>query len=282
MTKVIYQIGFESTLDATTTIDEILLDLLNQVFIDGYIEFEESEINDYVMIQYEHNFDNIDHSWVGFQLELPDEIGTNNIDIIRKFTQHLQSHNQIFVVFKFYDDSLFARLQRLYTEIFEIEMRLREVTTFIFADTYRQNYHDCLVEITINSMLEKDFKGDLEGKVNRLKARWENEFFHLNFGSYTSLTGVKPLQQTDLFPIAEQSSSFLEFKQHILQRGIQKEVYRDFLNNIKQHLAAVDKVRNCVAHNRMVSPRELSAYEQSKDVIHREIDDFFELLTTEV
>ena len=136
MTKVVYQIGYASPPNGTETIDDLLLDLLTQTFADAYIDIEAFVITDWFNIQYEHEFEQSQRYLVGIELNLPDDVITDSSRFIDDFTYRLHSHQAIFIVCKFFDEQLFQQLQMLYAQIFAIEMRLREVATFIFNDTF--------------------------------------------------------------------------------------------------------------------------------------------------
>ena len=67
---------------------------------------------------------------------------------------------------------------------------------------------------------------------------------------------------------------FIEFKENIVNRGIRKEKYLDFLNSIKEDMESLDTVRNCVAHNRTPTDEEIINYERAVEEIRVKFDNF--------
>ena len=155
-------------------------------------------------------------------------------------------------------------------------MKLREVISLIFIDTYKDNYHNLLRDIELSPQFEKNpnLRKDEEQRKVYLKNRLENEFFHLLFTDYRKLTQLKQLKQSDLFFITESSNNFDEFKGNIIDRGVRKEEYLDFLNSIVEDMANLEAVRNCVAHSRTPNDNELINYEKSNGDLNLRLNEF--------
>lgn len=106
----------------------------------------------------------------------------------------------------------------------------------------------------------------------------ENEFFYLNFSQYIQLDILKNLQHSDLYLIAEIANDYDEFRNKILERGITKPEYRAFIENIRPLMENLNKIRNCVAHNRSLSEDDGKNYERYFNEINQYLDAFFSSL----
>jgi len=129
--------------------------------------------------------------------------------------------------------------------------------------------------------MNKQIYKNKEQREHFLSERLENEFFHLLFSDYVKLDKPKILKQDDLFIIAEMSSNFEDFKSNILRRGVAKKGYLDFINSIKEDMNNLEKVRNCVAHNRTPSGDDIYNYNISKEAIENKISEFLESLNAD-
>lgn len=246
--------------------------LLKRVFEDNYDEFSEEKIDSLISIKYDKQIDEYKFL-VGFDLSF-EEIGTELTDIIKDFNVELNSHPKISLVTKFYDENLFSDLSKIYEKLFVIEMKLREAISFIFIDTYKSEFYNLLRDSSIKP--KESLPKDDDGKRDFLKKRLENEFFHILFNQYTSLSDTRDLKQEDLFHIAEMSNNFDEFKRNILNRGISRPDYRTFIEEIKPIMDKLEKIRNCVAHNRSLSSEDNDNYESYIEDIEGELNSFLE------
>lgn len=269
MVVVTYQIIFTEDKD----IKKELIELLKNAFTDNYDEFSEEDIENLIEIKYTKRIDEYKQI-VGFDIEV-DTIGTEVYSVISGFNDYLKEHQDISLVVKFYDESLLDDLSKIYEIIFGIEMRLREAVTLIFLDTYKIDYYDLLKDSNINPQSGKDgLPKKEEEKRKFLIKRLENEFFHMSFKDYTNLSNTKELKQDDLFPITEASKDFQEFKEKILNRGVTNKYYKNFLEEVKKIMDNLEKIRNCVAHNRSVKEGLLD-YENYFEEIENKLDNFF-------
>ena len=66
---------------------------------------------------------------------------------------------------------------------------------------------------------------DEKTKKERFNSAFENEFFYLNFSKYSSLTTLKNLTHDKLFEFVEISNNFDEFKDDIINRGMNKDLF---------------------------------------------------------
>jgi hypothetical protein len=268
MVLVAYQIIFTEDKDAKKE----LIELLKNAFADNYDEFSEEEIDNIIEIKYTKRIDEY-KQLIGFDIDI-NEIGNEIDSVISDFNDSLRESPNISLITKFYDENLFSNLSKIYEKIFSIEMRLREAITLIFLDTYKTDYYNLLKDSSINPCSGKDgLPRDDKQKRDFLEKLLENEFFHISFKDYPNLYNIKELKQEDLFPITEASKDFQEFKEKILNRGVTNKYYKNFLEEIKRMMDNLEKIRNCVAHNRNL--KEGLDYEKYFEEIGSKLDNFF-------
>lgn len=208
----------------------------------------------------------------GFILDLEE----NLIGILQDFGNKLQEDKNIELVLKYGDEEMQVEHQKYAKEIFDIEMRLREVISFIFLDTYKGDYHNLLREIDVKILpLNKNNKPSKE----YYNIHFENEFFFLLFSGYIKLNDLKELEQPDLLDRIVDSKAYDELRKNIQHRGILKEKYRIFLASIKDDLEPIENLRNSIAHNRSIPKTEqdkaITDYNRAKELLDKSIESFW-------
>ncbi|CAD7769660.1 hypothetical protein FHEFKHOI_01715 [Candidatus Methanoperedenaceae archaeon GB50] len=154
MVSVSYQAVFNDKHDFREEIKE----LLKSAFEQNYDDFSEEELESYIEIHYEKQIDNYKYI-IGFEINF-DEIGTEVTKIIEDFSENLKGSKKIILVLKFYDLDLLNFLSDIYKELFRIEMKLKEIISFIFIDTYKSGD---------NLLKNVNLKPRFEGKNNLQK-----------------------------------------------------------------------------------------------------------------
>jgi len=278
MSTVSYQIVFKAKHDFKSEI----LKILKQSFDDSYIEdYDTTALEDAIQIKYEKSLIKSTKVIVGFEITLFEDLPEIKM-LIASINDNLLSSGEIEAVFKFEDLDLFSKLDALHNDLFKIEMRLREAMTFIFIDTYGTDYYDLLRETKVRPHFEgRSNLANKEQKETFLRKRFENEFFHIFFNEYGKLTELKSIKLEDIVSIAETAKNFDEFRNQIIFRGVIKEDYLDFINSIKAEMGILERVRNCFAHNRLLSEDDLTNFERVKEQLLRKIDDFLASLGQE-
>lgn len=271
MVSVSYQAVFNRKFDFKRELSSIIAECLEE----NYISYDEAALELALTITRIRELSKDRYS-IGFGLRLDEEMIENTEQIVNSVCQKLNDSDKIIAAFKFRDSIQFSLLNSIYQDLYRIEMELREAITLIFVDTYKDGYYDLLRDIELTPQFERKSnlrKNEEERKVY-LRKRLENEFFHILFSEYYKLTELKPLKERDLFHITEISADFNQFKGNIINRGVRKEEYLDFLNSIKQDMGSLDAVRNCVAHSRTPTDDELANYQKSLKELDRKLDDF--------
>ena len=170
---------------------------------------------------------------------------------------------------KLNDPQLQRTLRKYGEEIFKIEMQLREVLSLIFVDTYGEDFYNLLKDADVKPFEESDEDYQMEDY-------YENQFFFLLFSDYIKINVRK---QPDLKRIVERIKEAKDFE--TLQQGIStekpitKEKYVNLLERLKQRVKPIEDLRNCVAHNRSIPQTIIDNYEMAKDLLLKEINEFF-------
>lgn len=110
----------------------------------------------------------------------------------------------IFHVLKLTDPEMHEQHRQYARELFAIEMRLREILSMIFIETFSgADFYSLLSEVEV-TVATKDLP-----QPDYLRAHAENEFFFLLFSSYVRLNSRKrPTKVEDLIGVIEESSDF--------------------------------------------------------------------------
>ena len=167
-------------------------------------------------------------------------------------------------VWKFEDSRSLELRTQFFQEIYEIEMKLREIISYIFFNRY---YSDewFLQDLDVSIV---NIKKSLKSKT------FENDFFLLSFTSYKDLLKLRDLTEKEKIQILEKSNSFKEYKEKILSRGITEKPFQDFLWGIEEDLRKIERIRNSLMHNRFFSQSERESYTKFRISILNKIETF--------
>jgi hypothetical protein len=212
-----------------------------------------------------------------FAFRLSDEREEAEVEsLCSAFAKALGSEASVGHVLKFHDSLQAQRHQRYAEEIYALEMRLREVISFIFIDSYGKDYYDLLREVKLGAL-----PPDMPNTDEEFKKRLENEFFWLVFSQYPTINERKlPTSPQEVLRFLGGAADFLELKNTITSLPIRKPMYSDFLVKIKGWVMAVEKLRNCVAHNRALSDKYIQDYQQARPLLLEAIREFFQKAVT--
>jgi len=255
-----------------------LLDLLKQTLDESTIidisveekpeDIQDWEIFNWIEIKYNHSIGK-NKFIAGFSLN----VSKIYKEIINEFGNNLKDDENIDVVFKYFDELMSEEHKSYAEEIFEIEMKLREIISFIFIDTYKVDYYNLLKEINVKI---QPLNGSNRPDKNYFESHFENEFFFLLFSDYIHLNDLKKISQNDLMELIINSNDYDELKKNIQDIGITKEKYQDLIASIKQNLKPIEDMRNCIAHNRSFTDKVLENYQQAKANLDSIINQFWE------
>ena len=230
---------------------------------------DENQLNNAVKIRYDIKRPD-DRRITGLSIEFETEPERMNA-VIDLFNRELSgSSDEGFKhLLKFHDTDLFERNMNYAKDIFHIEMRLREVLSFIFLDTFADDFH------AVGNYVEvKTGSGEKLENV-MLNKRLENALFYVLFGEYAACN--KNSHKADIKTIVELlqfAKNFDTLQEWWTAKPIRKTAYSDFITSLGSIMSPLEKVRNCVAHNRAIPTDLIANYETAKGNLLKFIDDF--------
>ena len=249
-----------------------LIDALVEV-----LEDNQNDINDIVMDSIIHinhrrqvntNTPFVGNNIIGVTLDLPENIA-NLESVITGFVAALQDSPPIFHVVKFEDSLLQSYLAKRAVEIFDIEMQLRRAISLIYLNTYQlQNPFDLLKE--------EQVRPNPRGGLEEMKKVGENQFFRLSFSDYIRLNQSSPLTVAGIIQLIDTSDGYDSFREKILHLDpIQDEHDAAFLSSLKQIMDPIERMRNCVAHNRHPIEDLPKDYKDALTKLRELLNDYF-------
>ena len=267
-----YLVVYAEELDLMDLLTEMLKNALEDVYDEPP---EEEELRQHINIRYtKRRKDKAERQedcrcTSGFSVEFDSE-EERLAELIDDFSESLANCTDegIEHLLKLNDPQLQRTLRDYGEEIFEIEMKLREALSLIFVDTYGQDFYTLLKDVDITQTERPS--------VQRMQQFYENEFFFLFFSHYPRINNRKRPNQDGIFEYIQQAEDFEELKQKMTANPITKERYVDFLASLEQRVDSIEKLRNCVAHNRSIPKRTLDNYKTAKDLLLEEIKEFLE------
>lgn len=177
-------------------------------------------------------------------------------------------------ILKFGNPLLKRQLANYADELFGLEMGLREALSAVFLIQYGDDVYDLLREVTVKvASKEKPMEA-------QMKVALENEFFHLLFSQYTQLNeGEAPTNVSQLLEVIGTAQDFEAFRRKITRHPIEDENHRDFIASLKERMDAIEKLRNCVAHNRAIPNRARENYEKARIELNQRTTEFLDSLS---
>jgi hypothetical protein len=208
------------------------------------------------------------HALTCFAVVLPDETASPEAVIV-DFTSALQDTPPIFHAVKFEDPLLRAELAERADEIFRLEMKLRRVLSILYLHAYKKNEpFDLLVEETVQPLTKE------KPEAGQMKAAGENQFFHLTFGQYVGLNKRPDFKLPALVDVIQSASDFDSFKAEVTRRPVENEDDSVLLAGLKERMDAIEKMRNCVAHNRRPTKTVTENYLNARPLLNELLDEY--------
>lgn len=274
MISVHYQLIFPDRFNFQRRVEEIVRQtLLDIEMMDETASSEEWPFT--VYNQYTHALPN-KQFLVSVFIELDDGLGDAR-QIIDRITEDLSQADEILHLFKYYDSSLRDLIRYYAAELFDLEMRLREVLSLIFIDRYPGSPYDLFHEtdVKLQNLAKNQWQKNKGKKESDLKEKHENEFFHVLFSDYAKCATLRELKERELFPYLQDAENFESFRKLILTRGIHHEKNKDFLVSLQGLMESLEEVRNCIAHNRTPTDEMINSFDRAKEIIQSKIDDLW-------
>ncbi len=206
------------------------------------------------------------HLLVGFVLELPEET-TSAETVVREFADALSDTPPIIHAVKFEDPLLQAELAERAKEIFALEMKLRRVLSIIYLHAYQS-------EEPFNLLRDETVKPRVKPTENDMKVGRENQFFHLTFGNYAELNQRQKFKLDDLLTVIRNADTYEKFYEEFNRVPIEHKDDAELLAGLKNLMDSIEKMRNCVAHNRRPSISLTENYDNTHPQLHKILDDY--------
>lgn len=201
-------------------------------------------------------------------------------DLINNFSEFVADYtadctdDRIKHLLKLNDPQLQRTLRDYGKELFDIEMKLREALSLIFIDTYGKDFYELLNETNVDPVTPPP-----QRTPKLMNESYENEFFHLLFSHYIRINNPKQpdIDRDKIEEYIEQAEDLEDLSQLItLKQPITKTEYVDFLESLKSRVDSIEKLRNCVAHNRSIPAEIIEDYEMVKDPLLQSIEEFLD------
>lgn len=207
-------------------------------------------------------------SLCGFTVNLEESITEQVMD---DFIVQLRAAEGVEHVLKFHDDRLLERNLNLMREIFALEMGLRRALSVVYLSSFTHDYYALLRDdLTQIAKTEKPSANDMETAT-------ENEFFHLLFSQYPQLNQRPPVNQIrNLMGQIMTAADFEALQIELSRLPVTDEDDADFIAALMQLTGTVEKLRNCVAHNRGPSQTQQRNYDKAKPQLEETLNKFFE------
>jgi hypothetical protein len=201
----------------------------------------------------------------GFTLELPDETASPLL-VTDNFIGALQSEPIDHVV-KFEDPLLQQELVGRAKELFDLEMKLRRVISVIYLRSYHFGPYDLL-----RDEMEKPMEPPHEAQMS---AAAENEFFFLTFDQYVKLNRRPEIRQTqNLVSLIRENANYEDLVWELARPPIEEKDDAEFLAGLRALMDPIEKLRNCVAHNRRPSQKLSDDYLNAMPRVNQALDQF--------
>jgi hypothetical protein len=259
-------------------IKNLLCDNLKEVLEDNLNEFDQAQIEQFIDLKFKRlcgdsyidNGIEYARTILGFQLNLPDE--TLNPDIvITDFCNTLADTPPIIHVVKYEDQLLLKKNIQYSKELYFLEMKLRRVLSVVYLNSYKDEYYSILRDESIQPMKKEQPTNE------QMRNSAENQFFHLTFGQYIGLNNRKlPANVSEIIEHLRECNTFEDFKEELERAPIEDETDQQLLASLRDKLDPIEKLRNCVAHNRMVSERLAQDYMTAKPALEADLDSYLQ------
>ena len=249
-----------------------LADALREAADQAYEEIDESQdFGDAVDVRYTHvrgaaTLTGLTLTFEGGEGEARDAVES----VVTLLRDEVEGGGPLLHALKFDDPLLRLSLARYAAELFPVEMQLREALSVVLLGTYEGDGEKLLQEV--KPIASKDFD------AGTARAALQNELFYLTFTDYKTLNVRGGKQEDHLLRCLREASSFEEAKRMIDRDPVHDEDYQDFVASLRQLLDAVERTRNCVAHNRTVPNKTAQNYPAARDSLKVELDRFLNQL----
>ena len=133
-------------------------------------------------------------------------------------------------------------------------MKLRRVLSIIYLQAYQDgDPYDLLKDDKVKPKTP-NLTGESMSRLN------ENQFVHLDFHQYIGLNERSRLELPEIARMVRDSEDYDLFREEVTRSPIRRDGDMDLLNDLKALMDPIEKMRNCVAHNRTPSANVRQSY----------------------
>ena len=253
--------------------NELIL-CLTAALENNQLEFDENDTTDMIELQYGRKGirfvgsgdTTTQHAVIGFSLELPERVDFDEA-LIEDFIQELSASDFEFHIVKFEDPLQRKRLADWVSEIYELEMKLRRVLTLMYLHAYQN--------LSPYELLTEEKTTPKSGSnEQQMRSATENEFFHLLFSDYIRLNQRTTLRFQDVLGFIMSHDEYDAFRAEVLRLPIEDEIDAALLANLTELMDPIERMRNCIAHNRRPSKGLLDSYPKARLSLEERLDDY--------
>ena len=188
--------------------------------------------------------------------------------VIIRFEEYLTDEDNIKMCVKMYDSHKLKENQRFLLELYEMEMKVREIFSVIM---YLQK---AKFEWS-KAKLKKDFKTNPDAYRKKMM----NEFFFIEFSDYKNIDCKKEIKFADLLEILKNINDITNLLPQIQDLakptlGL-KERFEE-ISRIPKAIGCLESFRNAIAHNRYLSPKDIENFNKAKEIIQEVYDVYVE------
>lgn len=254
-----------------------VVEQLARVLESSAIEFDDDAVES--MVSFTHCRHGVDHAGPGDQqtaqllcgvtIDVPDE--SASLDSIQSGLLSALGEVECFShVLRFEDSNLQIQLSSYANIIFRIEMKLRRVLSYIYLHAFQNGK-----PFELLSDERAQTQKDMPASASMANAA-ENQFFYLSFGHYGLLNQRGELKAGGLRQVLAESSDFESFKSALTRPPVADDGDAEFIAGLKERMASIEAVRNCVAHNRSPNRRQIENFDIAIPLVDRLLDHYLE------
>jgi hypothetical protein len=250
--------------------------LLTKVLEDNLNDFDDGDVARLIQFRHERLGDEFPdenggttrHRLLGFSVELSDETASAQT-VIEEFAAALPDTPPIFHAVKFEDPILQVELFQRATEIYALEMKLRRALSLIYLHAYQTgDSFDLLRDEAVQPVAKE------RPTAEQMRAAAENQFFHLTFGQYVGLNQRPDIKISAMLEVIRTAAQYESFRSEILRSPVAYEDDAVLLAGLKERMDAIERMRNCVAHNRHPPRSVTENYLNARPLLNQLLDDY--------
>lgn len=194
---------------------------------------------------------------------------------VESFIESLKDASECQWIWRFCDFEIDERNKKYYKKISRIEMKIREVLSYILWNVYGEK-ENLLRDYNILEGVKNYQKNKIK-IAKELDAKSENILFCISFSAYINFTdkNLKKIKYEEVFDSLKTGVDFEQWREKMMRRGVQKQVHVDFIASLTDNMPVIDKIRNGISHSRYVFDEDITSFDKSYEKVEESIKDFW-------